>query len=1156
MLPNRLLPERIGGDYAAMKSAVGSGKPTAVFYATQNARYWLAAATGKFFLYVTADRMAARSAKEILESYCGREVALVPERDDVLYNVKVNTSATVAERTSALAAILTGKVAGAVVSAEGVLQRYPSRSLFLKALTLLKKGAYIPPEELAERLVSGGYRPSEQVLKEGDFARRGDVFDIWNAGAELPVRLEFFGDEIESIRLFAPESMLSVRETDEVTVAPVSDILVSREVADSALKRLFALKKKAFRELSDNIDSVAERLEADPGDPSLVWALPFVKECTDDIVSYLPEDAVVVLDEPRAIDEKLKLYRNAHTVRVKSLAESGAVTAEHAGSIYTAEEAVALFGARTILGFQQITSSNPVFEPKAIFSLKSLPLTRYSSNYEALAADVKNLCIGGSHTMIYAGNEGTAETLAEFFREHDIGVRITADTEDEYPVVIIPERLARGFVCPAAKLALIGTDDVVRRSGAPRKSAARKRQAFVMPEKGDYVVHERHGIGMSEGLVTLTTSLGTKDYYCILYRGGDRLYLPTDRLDEVDKYTGGGTPQLNKLGSKEFERVKERVRGSVKKMATDLVALYEKRLRAKGYKYAPDTVWQKELEDNFPYDETDDQLIAIAEIKEDMEKGKVMDRLLCGDVGFGKTEVAVRAIFKTIIEGKQAAFLSPTTILAQQHYNTLSERFAPFGIKIDLLSRLVSREGIKSALERIKSGETSVIVATHRLLGKDVVFKDLGLLVLDEEQRFGVEHKEKIKVLKNNVNVLSMSATPIPRTLHMALSGIRDISTLETPPESRLPVETYVVECSDALIKDACTRELARGGQVFILFNRVQGIEKFHREISDLLGDEARVIYAHGQMDDALLEERIRAFYNKEADVLIATTIIENGIDIPDANTLIVIDADRLGLGELYQLRGRVGRSHNLAYAYFTVREGKVLTENAGKRLDALMRYTELGSGFKIAMQDLEIRGAGNVLGREQHGNMEKVGYDLYCKILRECVGEMRGEKINVLREVEIVVEGDTALPADYIPEGSGRVAFYKRISSLGGQKEYEECVREVRDVYGPLPQAAENLVKVGLIKNLARKLDIKKVTVAERGYGIVFYEDASLKNAGLLAALDKFRSDAVLIPSSPVQVIFSPKIHGASARLDFVTEFLAAAEEAGKKSDTDPFGC
>ena len=1146
MLPNKLLPERIGGNYAAMKAAIGSGKSTAVFYATQNARYWLAATSGRFFLYVVPDRLGARAARDILAGYASGEVALVAERDDVLVDIKVNTSESVAERTAALADILCGKVAGAVVSAEGLLQRYPSREMFEESLTTLVKGGEIAPADLAERLVKGGYRPAEQVQKAGEFAVRGDVFDVWNAGSELPVRLEFFGDEIESIRLFAPETMLSVRETDEVTFAPISDILVSRSVAESALKRLSALRKKAFRELSEHIDSVSERLEADPTDPSLVWALPFIKESTDDIISYLPEDAVVVVDEPRAVDEKLRLYRNAHQVRVKSLAEAGAVAAEHSSSLFTVEEALAALKRRTLLSFQQITSANPVFEPQAIFSLKSLPLTRYSSNYEALAADVRNLCIGGSQTLIYAGDEGTAETLAEFFRERDIGVRITSDTEDDYPVVIVPERLSRGFVLPAAKLCVIGTDDVVRRTAPPRKSAARKRQAFVMPEKGDYVVHERHGIGMSEGLVTLTTSMGTKDYYCILYRGGDRLYLPTDRLDEVDKYTGGGTPQLNKLGSKEFERVKERVRGSVKKMATDLVSLYEKRLRAKGYKYSADTVWQKELEDNFPYDETDDQLVAIAEIKEDMEKGKVMDRLLCGDVGFGKTEVAVRAIFKTIIEGKQAAFLSPTTILCQQHYNTLSERFAPFGIKIDILSRLVSREGIKSALDRIKSGETSVVVATHRLLGKDVVFKDLGLLVLDEEQRFGVEHKEKIKVLKNNVNVLSMSATPIPRTLHMALSGIRDISTLETPPAMRLPVETYVVECTDALIKDACTRELSRGGQVFILFNRVQGIEKFHREVSELLGDDARVIYAHGQMDDALLEERIRAFYNKEADVLIATTIIENGIDIPDANTLIVIDADRLGLAELYQLRGRVGRSHNLAYAYFTVREGKVLTENAGKRLDALMRYTELGSGFKIAMQDLEIRGAGNVLGREQHGNMEKVGYDLYCKILRECVGEMRGEKVNVLNEVEIVVEGDTALPADYISDGSGRVAFYKRISSLSGVGEYEDYLKEVRDVYGALPQAAENLIKVGLIKNLARNLGVKKVTVAERGYGIVFYEDVSLRNAGLLNALDKYRASAVLVPVSPPQVIFSPRVHGVSARLDFVIDFLTAAAPKG----------
>jgi transcription-repair coupling factor (superfamily II helicase) len=564
----------------------------------------------------------------------------------------------------------------------------------------------------------------------------------------------------------------------------------------------------------------------------------------------------------------------------------------------------------------------------------------------------------------------------------------------------------------------------------------------------------------------------------------------------------------------------------------------------KGHKYQPDTPWQKELEESFEFTETDDQLIAISEIKEDMEKGKVMDRLLCGDVGFGKTEVAIRAIFKTVMEGKQAAILSPTTILCQQHYNTIKQRFAPFGIKIDMLSRFVSQEYIKEALKRIEKGETNVIVATHRILSKDVVFHDLGLLVLDEEQRFGVEHKEKIKVLKNNVNVLALSATPIPRTLHMALSGIRDISTLETPPVNRLPVETYVVEYSDTLVQDAVRRELARNGQVFILYNRVTGIENFYNHIVDILDDNARVIYAHGQMATHELEEKIRAFYEKEANVLICTTIIENGIDLPDANTLIVIDSDMLGLAEMYQLRGRVGRSHNLAYAYFTVRESKVLTENAVKRLDAIMGFTELGSGFKVAMQDLEIRGAGNILGREQHGNMEKVGYDMYVKLLAETVGELKGEALKPRKEIEISADGDVSLPKEYITDSERRVKFYKGVSLLSSLEEKKELIDEITDIYGKPPESVKLLITIGLVKNLAQKIDAKRIVATHEGLAIYFHDNGLYKNERVFKALSEFANSAVLSPSDPPLIIFDNKRKTPAQRLELLESFLLKAAE------------
>ncbi len=872
-----------------------------------------------------------------------------------------------------------------------------------------------------------------------------------------------------------------------------------------------------------------------PTDPALVFILPFIAGRLSTVVDYLPEDAVVAFDEIKIIDEKLKLARNAHSIRVKSFTEAGEATSLHSSAIPDGEQVYRKIKTRTLLSFQQITSYNPVFEPEAVFNIKSLPVAKYNLNYKALVEDARGLLAGGSKIYIYAGGRDAKNALSSYLLENGLA------SGEGREISVIPERISRGLLYPSKKLALIGTDDVTRRAEVRKKGSARK--AILIPMKGDYVVHETHGIGLSEGVVTMETRDGVRDYYVVLYRGGDRLYLPVDRMDSLEKYTGGGTPALHKLGGKEFERVKERVRASIKKLAIDLVGLYERRLNLKGYKYQPDTVWQKELEDSFEFEETDDQLIAVNEIKEDMERGKVMDRLLAGDVGFGKTEVALRAVFKTVMDGKQAAILAPTTILCRQHYNTALQRFKPFGLKIDILSRFVSEDVLKASLKRIASGETNVVVATHRLLGKDVRFKDLGLLVLDEEQRFGVEHKEKIKVLKNNVNVLSLSATPIPRTLHMALSGIRDISTLETPPKNRLPVETYVVEYSDALIVDALTRELARGGQAFILYNRVETIEAYYKRVSELV-PEARVLYAHGRMDALALEERIGAFYNGEADVLVSTTIIENGIDLPDANTLIVIDSDRLGLAEMYQLRGRIGRSGSLAYAYFTVKPGKALTETAGKRLDAILNNTELGSGFRIAAEDLEIRGAGNVLGREQHGNMDKVGYDMYVRILSEAVGELKGVLPEARRDVEIVTDGNVSLPKEYILDGERRVKFYKETAAVSAREEEEAMLKGLEDVYGKPPEGVVNLVSVGLVKNLASRIGVKKVTATKEGLQITFYDGELYKREGVFKALGAFKQAAVLVPSEPPSVLFDNKNKDERERLKLLKEFLIAANE------------
>lgn len=1149
MLPKFLRVENLGEKMISLVEAVGGKKSSSVFYSAQNTRYFIATRLRKFFLYVTNDRLGAREAHRILSDYADGEVVLIPEKDELLLNIAIASQESLAERMAALGKIIGGEVAGAVISAEGLTQYFPDPVTVSEATICIKTGMAISQEEIIEKLVTGGYRREDLVSDNGDFAKRGDIIDIFPTGEDMPIRVEFFGDEIEKIRVFAPETMISVKEVERVTIYPKSDILISQNQAISILKRLQAEKKYTEGRLSEIFDENIFRLETNPNDPALIWALPFFYEHMSNIVDYLPEDSIIILDEPSNIDDKVKLIVNSHYTRVKSFVEEGEATEEHRKSLIPKEKVLEMLKGRTLLSFQNVTSGNTIFEPQYLVNIKAPSIPKYSLNYEMLVEGVKANLEFGTRVMIFAGTKESAAYLKDFFLNNDLKAVVDESFKSDYNLVIYPFFVARGFSFPEAKIIVIGTDDVIRRSETKKKSLKKKRERFIMPEVGDYVVHDVHGIGISEGLLRMETRSGINDYYVIRYKDEDRLYLPVSRMDELERYNGGGKPIIHRLGSRDFEKLKNKVKESIKEMAIDLVGLYKKRLKTKGYKYQPDTYWQKEMEEDFEYTETDDQLLASDEIKRDMESGKIMDRLLCGDVGFGKTEVAIRAIFKTILEGKQAAILSPTTILCQQHYNTISERLKKYNLNIDMLSRFVGPDKTKQVLKDIEAGKTNIVVATHRILSKDVQFKDLGLLVLDEEQRFGVEQKEKIKLMKSNVNVLSLSATPVPRTLHMALSGIRDISTLENAPQNRLPVETYVVEYTDSLVKDAVKREVGRGGQVFILFNRVQGIESFYRRVQELVGEDIAVTYAHGQMGAAELEDRINSFYNQEYQVLVSTTIIENGIDLPSANTLIVIDSDMLGLSALYQLRGRVGRSHNLAYAYFTVREGKVLTTDAGKRLDALTRYTELGSGFKIAMEDLEIRGAGNILGREQHGNMQKVGYDMYCRLLDESVKELQGQQVSTVIQTDIKIDGEIYLPENYILVPERRVIFYKRVSSLTSIQEEKELIKHYEDSDGKVPVPALRLIKVGLIKHLAQALNIKQVTATAYGMGLMFYDNSLFNNPNVFKAMDAFQEEAVLSPSEPPTIIFNNKKQIPDTRIEIILRFLLIAN--GEDPDT-----
>ncbi len=1139
-----MLPDKIfqlnKGVLAEIKKAVDEGNSPAVFYAAEQNRYHITSQLDRPFIYVAGDTVSARKAYESLTEYAAGPVALIPDREDFLIPRKTAFTPTLFERIKGLVGLAKGDYVGAVVTAEGYAQFFPDPKVFLDHTVTIKKGEVFDPEKLASVLAETGYKRVTLCESSAEFSVRGDVTDVFPVGEVSPVRITFFGDEIESIKFYDPASMQYKGETDEITVMPATDILIPQNEVNGILNNLKKNIKNLSSEAMTRIGDETERFIANPSSPLNGLFIPYSATMSFTLSDYLPENGVIVYDEIKQVEDKIRLIRNRLIARVNELKGSGFCFDAHKNGIADFEKLSS--DAHVKLGFGRMTSTVTLFEVKSLFNVRANALPAYYNDMESFFAEIKTLVYCNASICVVCKDKPSLDEMAKNFADRDISCY---EGENRGGLSLTVGSISKGFIYPAERLMLVGINDYSRKSPLSR-SAKAKRAVFEIPEKGDYVVHEKHGIGISEGIKKVKTLSGEKDYYVVLYKDGDRLYLPCDQLDTLEKYNGGDCPSLHKLGGAEFERVKKKVRESIRKMAVDLLSLYRARYDKKGYKYQPDTVWQKEMEEDFPYVETDDQLAAIAEIKKDMERGKIMDRLLCGDVGYGKTEVAARAIFKTVVEGKQAAVLSPTTILCQQHYRLLKDRFAKFGIKVDLLSRFVSASEIKKVLERTAKGENSVIVATHRLLSKDVKFHDLGLLVLDEEQRFGVEHKELIKSCNENVNILSLSATPIPRTLHMALSGIRDISTLEMPPRNRLPVETYVTEYSDNLLKDAANKELSRGGQVFILYNKVRTIENFYKHVKELLPPEVNIIYAHGQMEENVLEDRIRDFYENKAQVLISTTIIENGIDLPNANTLFVIDSDALGLSQAYQLRGRVGRSDVQSYAYFTVQEGKVLTKNAMDRLNALMDNTDLGSGFRIAMRDLEIRGAGNILGREQHGQMEKVGYEMYLKLIKEGVDEARGINPEEVREVDIKVEGDYALDDSYIPDERARVTFYKKVSVLASRREGQDYYDYLKKNYGPPPKAVRTVIRVAVIKNLALRTGINRVVIGEKGTGLYFSDNRCLTDEKMSVAMEKYSRYAVLSPTNTPVVVFDASHLDGDNRIRAVLGFLSvlAGEE------------
>ena len=1077
--------------------------------------------TGRPVVLLCADETEADRLAEDLTAFTGQAVRRLSDRDFTFHNAAVVSRQWEHRRLSALRALAAGESPLTVCTVESLLQRTLPRALLTQCAQMLRVGESHDLPELAERLSAAGYTRCEQVEGVGQFALRGGILDVFSPAFDRPVRAEFFGDEIDSMGLFDVSSQRRTVNLREAEILPASEVLPQfapggfpglLEALDGLIARV-EKSKPSHPALLATLNEDRERFQAGVAFPAVDRYLALIYPQMATAADYLPEDAVVLFCESPRVAERAKHYLWRLEEDVKTLLEGGQVSGELAVYARTMEELCRVLGDYPVCFLDAFASSSYPLRPRVMLDVMAKQLPSYGASLETAAGDLRHYQGAGFGAVVLAGGEQRCLNLQSLLREEKVRSAVDFALHDlpgPGQAVLCVGGLSAGFEYPDAKLAVLTEG----RPAAPRKPRPKKQtnrqklDSYADLSPGDLVVHEHHGIGRYVGMVKMTADGVQKDYVKINYAGADVLYVPATQLDLVSKYIGAGenveAKKLSKLGGADWEKAKTRAKKAVADLAKGLIQLYAERQRLPGYAFSPDSPWQKEFEDQFEYTETDDQLRCIAEIKRDMEKATPMDRLLCGDVGYGKTEVAFRAIMKCVLDGKQAAILAPTTVLARQHYLTAKRRFAKFPVEIDVVSRFRTAGQMRATLQKLQAGKIDLLIGTHRLFQKDVKFKDLGLLVVDEEQRFGVAHKEKLKELSKQVDVLTLSATPIPRTLNMALSGIRDMSTLEEPPQDRLPVQTYVLEHDWGVLADAMKRELERGGQVYYLHNRVETIERTAARIQALL-PEARIGVGHGKMTQDELSDVMSHMTDGDLDILVCTTIIETGIDIPNANTLIIEDADHLGLAQLHQIRGRVGRSARRASAYMTYRRGKVLTEVAAKRLGAIREFAEFGSGFKIAMRDLEIRGAGNVLGPEQSGFLLSVGYDMYLKLLEEAVLEERGEKPELRAECAADLTVAASIPDRYVPSPEQRMDLYRRIARIRSEEEADDLVDELVDRYGDPPRPVNNLISVALLRAAAAKCGITEI--AQRGERLNFtLRDPDLARVSAIAGRPAYR--------------------------------------------------
>ena len=1112
-------------------------------------------------LVVTYDDTRAKEIYDDLRSFTSR-VWLYPAKDLLFYSADIHGNLMARQRIAVLRRLMEDREGVVVTTMDGLMDHLlPLKYLREQSITV-ESGQVIDLDAWKERLIAMGYERVAQVDGMGQFSIRGGIVDIFPLTEEVPVRIELWDDEVDSIRTFDLESQRSVEQLENITIYPAAEVVLSADQLAAGIRRLEKEEKtyeKALREQhkpeeAHRIHTIIGELRSGLDEGWRIGGLDaYIRYFCPDTVSFLeyfPQgESVIFLDEPARLKEKGETVELEFRESMVHRLEKGYLLPGQTELLYPAAEILARMQKPYAVMLTGLDQKLPGMKVNQKFSIYVKNVNSYQNSFEILIKDLTRWKKEGYRVILLSASRTRASRLASDLREYDLRAYCPDGREGESgnaggegagsadtgnpgavntsvrkvrpgEILVTYGNLHRGFEYPLLKFVFITEGDMF---GVEKKRKRRKKtnyqgkaiQSFTELSVGDYVVHEEHGLGIYKGIEKVERDKVIKDYIKIEYGDGGNLYLPATRLESIQKYAGAEAkkPKLNKLGGTEWNKTKTRVRGAVQEIAKDLVKLYAARQEKAGFQYGTDTVWQREFEELFPYDETDDQMDAIDAVKKDMESRRIMDRLICGDVGYGKTEVALRAAFKAVQDSKQVVYLVPTTILAQQHYNTFVQRMKDFPVRVDMLSRFCTPARQKRTLEDLRKGMVDIVIGTHRVLSKDMQFKDLGLLIIDEEQRFGVAHKEKIKHLKENVDVLTLTATPIPRTLHMSLAGIRDMSVLEEPPVDRTPIQTYVMEYNEEMVREAINRELARNGQVYYVYNRVTDIDEVAGRVQALVPD-AVVTFAHGQMREHELERIMADFINGEIDVLVSTTIIETGLDISNANTMIIHDADRMGLSQLYQLRGRVGRSNRTSYAFLMYKRDKLLREEAEKRLQAIREFTELGSGIKIAMRDLEIRGAGNVLGAEQHGHMEAVGYDLYCKMLNQAVLALKGETLEE-DSYDTVVECDidAYIPGRYIKNEYQKLDIYKRISAIETEEEYMDMQDELMDRFGDIPRSVENLLKIASIRALAHQAYVTEVVINRQEVRLTMYQKAKLQVDKIPDMVRSYKGDLKLVP-------------------------------------------